>query len=218
MSTGHEYGAEKLLDRMMDHQGASRTLAETRRRFKLPADHPGAFGDEYTAVIGQTFRVGPANWPMEQMAAFTAVHTKICVGEVLQVLIGGADTDGGPFADKRRDDNAAKLADLPEPFQAEVDRSQNGADYDGTLKWHAPIQMDGATDAVFLPPCSRAMKQPLAIVSTVSAGWAPLEIGYTMPSRTMLHLLQHGSVARWPYGSDTIRLLVRKDGPVEPHF
>ena len=36
----------------------------------------------------------------------------------------------------------------------------------------------------------------------------PLEVGYTLPSRTFAHLLTEGAVARWPYDEDQIHLLV----------
>ncbi|MGW4469678.1 hypothetical protein ACWENQ_08395 [Nonomuraea sp. NPDC004354] len=214
MPTVHEQGVQELLDRMLDHPGASRTLAETRRRFKLPSGHPNAFDEDYAAAIGQIFRSSPSIWPMEQVAAFVAVHTKICAGEILQVLISAEGMDGGPLADSRRSDNEAKLRYLPVPFQAKVDLQQHGADYDGTLKWDQAIKMDGASGCVFIDNCCNAVKQPISTISTVAPGWAPLEIGATTPSRTLLHLLQEGAVARWPYGADHIRLLVHRNGPV----
>lgn len=42
----------------------------------------------------------------------------------------------------------------------------------------------------------------------VSALCVPLEIGGTDASRTFLHLAEDGCVARWPYGSDEVTLLV----------
>jgi hypothetical protein len=216
MPTIHEQGAEHLFGRMLDHPGASRTLAETRRRLKLPAGHPRAFDQNYVAAIGQVFRTPPSHWPMEQVAAFTAMHTKICAGEVAQVQISAIGLDDGPSPDAHRDENAAKLADLPAPFQAEVDRGQYGADSDGSLKWNAPIQVDAATGVVFLDACRGAAKQPVTIVQTIADGWAPLEIGSTMPSRTLMHVIQEGVVARWPYGADSIWLFVHRDGPVSP--
>lgn len=212
--TFHQRGAQDLLDRMLDHPGASRLLADTRQRFKLPASHPAAFDDDYAAAIGQTLRSAAAGWPMEQVAAFAAVHTMVCAGDVAQVLIGASSLDGGPVLDSHRDENAAKLADLPAPFQAAVDADQRGGDCDGTLKWDTPITMDAASGLVLLDSCRDAVKQPVPMVTTVAAGWAPLEIGSTMASRTLLHLLQEGAVARWPYGSGFVRLLVRRRGPV----
>ena len=38
---------------------------------------------------------------------------------------------------------------------------------------------------------------------------APLEVGYTRPLTTLLHL-HHGSLARWPYGHTRIWLLIRR--------
>lgn len=37
---------------------------------------------------------------------------------------------------------------------------------------------------------------------------APLEVGYTKPSRTLHHLMVEGAVARWAYDSTDIDLLV----------
>lgn len=212
--TFHQRAAQDLLDHMIDHPGASRLLADTRQRFKLPAGHPAAFDDDYAAAIGQTLRSTPASWPMEQVAAFAAVHAMVCTGEVAQVLIGAEGLNGGPVVDRRREENAAQLADLPDPFQAAVDADQSGAECDGTLKWDVPITMDAASGLVLLDSCRRGVKQPVSVVTTAAAGWAPLEIGTTMASRTLLHLLEEGAVARWPYGSDCIRLLVRRAGPV----
>lgn len=211
--TVHRQGARDLLDRMLDHPGAARILADTRRRFKLPAGHPAAFDDGYVAAIGQMFQTGPSWWPMEQIAAFAAVHTQICSGEVAQVLIGAEGLDGGPHEDARRAENTARLAHLPSPFHAAVDALQHGADCDGALKWDAPIKADAASGAVLLDACRQGVKQPVPIVATVASGWAPLEIGSTMASRTLVHLLEAGAVARWPYGSDFIHLLVRRGGP-----
>jgi hypothetical protein len=212
--SAHQQSAQELLDRMLDYPGASRILADTRRRFKQPAGHPSAFDDDYVAAIGQMFGTAPAGWPMEQVAAFAAVHMKICAGEIAQVLIGASGLDGGPLSDSHRDGNTAKLTHLPSPFQVAVDLHQQAADQDGTLKWDAPIKMDSASGLVLLDACRNGVKHPVPIVATVAAGWAPLEIGSTMASRTLLHLLQEGAVARWPYGSDCIRLLVRHRGPV----
>lgn len=211
--SAHQQAAQDLLDRMLDHPSASRLLADTRRRLKLPAGHPAAFDDDYVAAIGQTHRSAPPSWPMEQVAAFATVHAQICAGEVAQVLIGAEGLDGGPHSDSRRGENAAALCRLPDPFQATVDADQRAADCDGTLKWDAPIKADAASGAVLLDACRNGVKQPVPIVATIAAGWAPLEIGSTMASRTLVHLLEAGAVARWPYGSDFIHLLVRRGGP-----
>lgn len=40
---------------------------------------------------------------------------------------------------------------------------------------------------------------------------AALEVGATAPSRTLLHLKEEGILARWPYGSDRIWLIVNFD-------
>ena len=39
----------------------------------------------------------------------------------------------------------------------------------------------------------------------------PLEVGYTMPERTLSHLSSERSLARWPYGSNIITILIMMD-------
>ncbi|MER7671316.1 hypothetical protein ABTY61_23010 [Kitasatospora sp. NPDC096128] len=43
----------------------------------------------------------------------------------------------------------------------------------------------------------------------IAASNAPLEVGTTLPSRTLLHLDLEGAVARWRYASTWITLLWR---------
>jgi hypothetical protein len=114
-----------------------------------------------------------------------------------------------PGPDDAIKSNNAKLVDLPKPFKASFDPGPR-KEGDGLLEWETivafgPIQCEdhGKDDK---DPC------PAAFMKAISRkpGSIPLEVGTTKPSRTLLHLLEPPfGVARWPYNSKDIHVLVR---------
>lgn len=92
-----------------------------------------------------------------------------------------------PVADRMVDENNARLARLPAGFRAEF-APMVGSSYcdDGNFGWTQPLRFevfrDGAKHA--------CVQEPWTL---------PLEVGRTMASRTLLHIMQSGGVARWPY-------------------
>ena len=128
--------------------------------------------------------------------AFLQVHTLICDGTFLVVDVPvGCE----PSRDKSINRNRAILAGLDRRFTAEF-RGGFG-DSDGFLRWHADLDViNPEADPV------RAVR-PVRIARSQ----VPLEVGYTRPSRTLMHLIQEAGVARWPYGRDQIRLILRAD-------
>jgi hypothetical protein len=92
----------------------------------------------------------------------------------------------GPFPDAQEDENNAVLARLPALFTASV--ASGNADQDGWIEWNRPVK---AIDGQELPP-----------------GRAPLEIGTTKASRSLLHIQMDRSLARWPYGYDECHILL----------
>lgn len=207
MRTVHEQSAAHLLDAMIEHPGASRTFIETRRRLKLPSSHPAAFGRDYIATLGQLACITPAQWPLEQVAAFTALHTKICAGEppspdrrcsharrsqgrrATQGERAGARTPARPISCRRR----------PHP---EWWRRRRNAEM-GRAHSHGRCERSGLPWPLPLGPETAGADRAYS-----RGRLGPLEIGSTTPSKTLLHLLEAGAVARWPYGSDHICLLV----------
>ncbi|ROR38175.1 hypothetical protein [Kitasatospora cineracea] len=114
-------------------------------------------------------------WTDGQVWALAQIHMWICDG-LLKVF--RVEVGATPGADKDREGNRAKLAaGLPENFTPEVYPGPGHSDAgDGILTWRE----DHFT-------------------------WLmPLEIGYTMASRTFIHLHDHGVIARWPYGSEDV--------------
>jgi len=107
-------------------------------------------------------------------------------GHIAHAVIEVAESPGAD-ADARR--NNSILATLPKPFRA-VFFGGDGDD-DGEFCWDAEIELtmtrlDGLGNQV----ASRVKIDP---------GRAPLEVGYTMPGRTLGHLRTEGFLARWPY-------------------
>jgi hypothetical protein len=118
-------------------------------------------------------------------------------------------TGGSPGSDVDRAGNAAKLALTHKRFTAELDIDQNGADCDGSLAWKGELEIRKPTGEFFFRHlCAQSTHAPLVVPSSVPGGWAPLEVGDSWPSRTLMHLWQYRAVARWPYGSSRIWLFL----------
>jgi hypothetical protein len=199
MSTIHEEAAKSLLDRFMQSPTVAAELSATKNDLAL-----GAFGERYTAWIGQTL-FEPAYWPLEQVAAFLRVHSGIMQGEFALIEIGVGATPG---KDADRRENADKLAKINGSFAATVNMRQNGATSDGHLRWEEPIWVEKSTGSFLLGPHDD--DRPVTLAHQIRGGRSvPLEIGYTQPSATLLHLMTgNGGVARWAYGDERVCLMV----------
>ena len=209
-SSEHERVAADLLDDFLRHPEAASLLADTRRRLL-----DGQVSTEYLAVIGQIHPRAGA-WPREQIASYLIVHANLMGGWFGQVKI---DVGTEPARDVERQRNAAALADLPHPFQAWVDLEQNAdPNGDGWLEWSETITIGKSTgDGIEQPDGSI---QPRIVPHEIESGFTkgvPIEIGATKPSRTLGHLYgRYWGVARWPYGSRFITLLLNLDMFVPP--
>lgn len=204
MTTVHEQAADATLSSILfdpdDAAEFARVRADLRAGRRFEAD--------FMDTIGQIFRSSHKSWPLHQVAAFVSVFAGMHAGQYGRVRIGRVPS---PQADRYRAENAAAIADLPGPFRAVVDLDQNCADQDGYLEWNEPIIVERCVDASLLPSCPNGYSQRLVMLTRVEPGLVPLEIGYTMPSRTLCHLDVDGGVARWPYDSDVITLFVNLD-------
>lgn len=195
MSTIHEDMATALLDKMLRQIGLPEQIADQRAAFRR-----GDYNEEYTAAIGQTQRA-PAYWPAEQMAAYQRTHIGLMSGEFVHVpIIVGAE----PGSDVDREGNAAKLEGLHEAFRARLDMVQNGAEADGRFWWPDPIRASRSTGLGLVQDCGT---NPVYMPQLVPSACVPLEVGYSMPSCTLLHLWRDSGVARWPYESNLVHLL-----------
>ena len=197
--TVHEEAAELLLEEVLADDQAAAVLTATVRKFR-----EGDYDSRYVAAIGQT-RQDPAHWPLPQVAAYLSVHSGINSGEY---ALFNVNTRGEPGPDADRDGNAAKLANLKRPFAAYLDMTQNAADQDGQFTWTADVR---STRSTGLPTINGCEANPVMIPYRVYPATAPLEVGTTLPSRTLAHLTVEGSVAHWPYGSRQLTVLVATD-------
>ncbi|MFF4408500.1 hypothetical protein ACFY1P_29650 [Streptomyces sp. NPDC001407] len=205
MGTIHQEIALALLDEFVDSPSALAALMDVRRRVIR-----GEFDHDYVATIGSSARIKPHKWPLEQYAAFMQIHAEIMCGALGRVDI---DTGGRPGPDADREGNALKLKETHPPFEAELDMEQHGADMDGVLRWREPIQVEKSTGAHHQTcDCGNDVFSPVVALRKRGAAWAPLEVGDSWPSRTLLHLREFGAVARWPYGTETITLIIAMTG------
>lgn len=194
---------------MTFHEDAARGMIEdldpgdVERLTRLSSElREGGYNRQLIAWVGQTQR-GPAYWPAHQVAALEYVLSGLVAGRIARRRIR---VGAGPGPDADREGNAALLRKVEEPFHARVDMTQNGADSDGSFSWDGAINLWRVVGPGLLsePGIYGALHAPFEV-----RPWtAPLEIGYTLPSRTMAHLMVEGVVARWAYDDDEICLLV----------
>lgn len=194
--TIHEDAAEGELADMLADPDQAKHLHTVAARLR-----EGRFPDWLAAVVGQT-PARPGSWPPHQVAAFASVMTRLAYGRIARRRIRGG---ASPGADADRAGNAARLEGLPAPFVAHLDMSQHGADSDGLLKWTAPVTAWRSTTVPVLG--AHVLHGAIQAPFEVRPASVPLEVGYTLPSRTFAHLLTEGAVARWPY-DDEVHLLV----------
>lgn len=202
MSTVHEIAAQNLCEKVLAKPGGVSLITSFVQGLK-----EGRWSTPYIDAIGQSFRGSPRTWDPAQIIAFMETHSRICRGAVAQCVIGIGKQ---PLRDNARIENQVILADLPHPFTAVVPEAQGHGDPDGLLEWSEAIICDVTTGEVETLPGGQtriATEQRI-----LPPGQAPLEIGTTLPSRTLLHMCD-GGVARWPYRSETVRLFVNLEDP-----
>ncbi|MFD5221325.1 hypothetical protein ACFWMH_27170 [Streptomyces tendae] len=195
--TVHEDAAHVLLEEFQSEPGGAAMLARMTASL-----HEGAYSSQLIAWVGQT-QHEPAYWPPHQVAALTHVLDGLAYGRIVRrrIPVGACP---GPDAD--RQGNAAKLEAVSHPFRARLDMSQNRADSDGTFSWEQPINLWRALGVRLLQ--EKGLYGSLHAPFEVKPWKVPLEVGYTLPSRTLTHLTVEGAVARWPYDDTEICLLL----------
>ena len=195
--TVHEDAAQLLLEELQADPERAVTL--TRMRAAL---RDGTYNRQLVAWAGQTLH-DPAYWPPHQVAAVTHILDGLAYGRIVRRRIRVGATPG---PDANRQENAARLRAVEAPFLAKLDMSQNGADCDGTLSWDRPVNLWRSLGV--------RLEHQQGIYGSVHAPfevrpWSvPLEVGYTFPSRTAMHLMLEGAVARWAYDDEEICLLL----------
>ena len=200
MESWHSFGARKAFSEEVasgDFEGVYRLVEAARTA--LWCDDTGCHHQLQKGVFGQTFGAEP----LEQMYVRGKLMALHAVGSVRLVQFSvGAE----PFADARVSENQAALdAGLDSSgLNALVDPAKGSTD-DGAVSWLEPLYFGPTGDVGTDPTRPELFLQP---------GSAPLEIGYTLPSRTWMHLEASGAVFRWPYRSVLVWLVARVDSPL----
>ncbi|MFE2973405.1 hypothetical protein [Streptomyces sp. NPDC059258] len=205
--TVHEDLAKDVWEDIQEKPSDVAAMFELRNRhIRGEMNEGGVHGTGYADALGSSAMYRPKQWPLAQHAVFIKLHAMIGAGIVSYTCIS---TGGTPGPDADRVGNAAKLAKTHERFRAELDMDQNGADADGNLSWSGELKLSRPTGNFFYPStCRNAPQSILNYPTKMREGTAPLEVGDSWPSRTLMHLYQYGAVARWPYGSELIWLFV----------
>jgi hypothetical protein len=186
--TVHEDAARVLLEELQGEPVGASMLARMTASL-----YEGAYSRQLIAWVGQTQRE-PAYWPPHQVAALTHVLDGLAYGRIVRRRIKVGDTPG-PDAD--RQGNGLKLRGVGAPFHVDLNMAQNGADCDGTLLWNEPVNFWRALGVRVLH--EKGLYGSLHAPFEVRPWSVPLEVGYTLPSRTAAHLMMEGAVARWAY-------------------
>jgi hypothetical protein len=194
MSSWHEFGAHHGFEAALKARGHDAVYREVEiGRESLWCDDRACYHRLERTIIGQTFQGGES---LEQLWCRGQVESLLLSGQVRRTAV---NIGHGPYADKMAEANSAALNAKLTHFAmtAGVSDSSGGRQDDGDITWHEPLDLLSAAEA-----------QGDASASAVLApGNAPLEVGYTLPSRTLTHLLEEGAVWRWPYNSQRLWLL-----------
>ncbi|MFG2400837.1 hypothetical protein [Streptomyces lydicus] len=195
--TVHEDAAQTMLGELQADSEGVAMLAGLSSSLR-----EGAYNRQLIAWVGQTQR-DPAYWPEHQVAALSHVLDGLAYGRIVRrrIPVGAVP---GPDAD--RQGNAARLRGVEAPFRAQLDMSQNGADCDGTFSWDKSINLWRSLGVRVVH--EHGLYGSLHAPFEVRPWRVPLEVGYTLPSRTAAHLMLEGAVARWAYEDEEICLLL----------
>ena len=208
MPSAHEQMAHDYLTGLLDEPDRAAAFAQYRADLR---DLNGKHSPDYVAAVGQIHGATAATWPLEQQAALFGFWLQDLQARYGRVRVAVHAT---PAADADREANTAAMAGLPPPFTAIVDPRQKNADADGVLRWSRPITVQAnVADSAFYVHCPQhatRTAEPLTVPITIRPGEVPLEIGSTLPSRTVLHMSRLG-VARWPYDVQEIWLFLNLD-------
>jgi hypothetical protein len=99
-----------------------------------------------------------------------------------------------PKGDKNKEFNNGVVSTLQPPFSGEF--FGGTGDDDGYISWDVPLDAGGG------------------LTEPIPPSILPLEVGYTAAWTTIRHCFCATGVARWPYGSNRIYLLIRVVDPV----
>lgn len=195
MTTIHEKTLKDLVNRRMaEDQEWCSVLSQALQRLE-----EGFYVQEEVDVILQ-------QWPGHSYDIYDAYAVLQVRAAIRGGQIGTAKVKLGatPRADSEVAYHNRILADSPDAIFS--GHFYGGlADQDGEFAWKRSIDLtvqsyDAATNALLEATCV-----------PIDARSVPLEVGYTKGSRTLLHLVHEPGLARWPYESASLHILVVLD-------
>ncbi len=172
---------DQCLNRIASDAGYLNLLRECAR--KMNAGDYLSCGNDWANVIVQKWN---DEYDVFDAHCFLEVWSKIQLHEIACIPIGPVPQ---PKSDKDIEFNNGVVSSLAFPFTGEF-VGGTGED-DGCISWSEPLNAGPKFRVPILP------------------GVLPLEVGYTTGWTTIRHLFYEKGVARWPYQSERIYLLVR---------
>jgi len=147
---------------------------------------------EFAEIFGQYDR--PSRITPVDLYAYARILCMIYEGQLTIVTIPFNEE---PLSDHCTDENNSALQRLPEGISAEFLGGKNGDD-DGIVRWSVPLSLNMLVDG---------KEYKSTLTPEGYPPYAPLEVGYTSFITSFNHLLEVGILARWCYGSKSIRLI-----------
>jgi hypothetical protein len=156
--------------------------------------YEGARSGAYLVSAGQADEIPLSDLVLQHAAPLDELAAGLLIAHISywqntgQAVWASIKVGHTPFADRFVDQNTAALADLPDPFTADVWCGK--ATSDGIIRW----------------------RDDPALPASLRQRWlrsAPLEIGDCDPRVLWFHLLRSWGFARWPYESERLYLFLR---------
>ncbi|HEX8464765.1 MAG TPA: hypothetical protein VF627_09140 [Abditibacterium sp.] len=164
----------------------------------------GHFEKSSIEMVLQKWRDSP--YDLYDAYTFCQVHAMIWLGAIAMARV---DIGIEPKADKEVEFHKTVLhRDNHKLFFGDFWGEK--ADYDGFINWREPSQFE-------IKRCDDKGKLIGHDFPVLEPREVPLEVGYTEGSRTLTHLLSRGALARWPYGSKIITIMVVVDDSYRAH-
>jgi hypothetical protein len=182
MPTIHEFAANEAVGKVLENPVEAQCLFEILA--KMQSREWGFWQD----VIVQ--KAPWKHYELTDAYCFGQVQYLIVQNELITASI---NLHKKPPSDRRLESINDLLSTLPRSFRGEA-RGGPG-DNDGYVAWSNSELFAQETE---LGP-AREMIPPMRL---------PLEVGYTLGSKTMHHIWLEKGVARWPYGCERLMLLV----------
>lgn len=190
----HDDSVKKIVHDLLETDPPSAECISTYTKLL----NEGHFEQKYVELFVQQWS-GRSKYSIYEGYAFMMLHHHLWQGRIALVYL---DCDE-PHDNAMVAENQRILNKLPKSVKARFNPQKGGgADGDGSLQWLKPLI---GTLGIHVDTDETAVAQ-----TRILPGQIPLEVGTTMASRTLAHILSDGGVARWPYGHDRITLLISR--------